>query len=618
MDEAETIADDAPWKQRYRAEQIFWAQLAETNPAHGLVATDDANGVIQLHAWETATGSVRTLTHDPHGVAEGMLSPDGRHIYLLDDSDGDEIGHLVRIPFMGGAPQDLTPDLPPYSLAPPFGAVSRDGGRLAFTVANGEGFALLTVDLLDNDASAPPRSIFKTEALISHPILSEDGALAVVASTEQTGDQHYSLIVFDTLTGERVAELWDGPDSSVSPAAFSPLPNDVWLLATTTRSGFTRPLLWHPRTGARQDLALPGLEGDVLPYDWSPDGTRLLLCQVHRATQRLVVYDRETGRVTGLQHPSGSIGAWSERGAFFAPHGEIWAEWQDATHPAQLIALESATGTQVRTVLAAGPVPSSQPWRSITFLSSDGQEIQGWLARPPGSGPFPTILDTHGGPEDVQTQVFSPAAQSWLDHGFAFLSINYRGSTTFGRTFQEQIWGNLGYWEVEDIVAARDWLIAQRISRPDRIILSGWSYGGYLTLLALGRRPELWAGGIAGAAIADWTMLYEDAADFIRGYLVAMFGGTPEEKSEAYALASPLTYAEKVDSPLLIIQGRNDGRTPARPVEIYVEQLIAQGKQVEIEWYDRGHLGGSTQTAQAIAHQERSLLFARRCVAHHR
>ena len=111
MDEVETIKD-APWKLRYQARQIFWARIAEENPTHGLVATDDADGVIQLHAWETGTGDLRVLTHDPHGVTIGMLSPDGRHVYLLDDPDGDEVGHLVRIPFTGGSPHDLTPDLP--------------------------------------------------------------------------------------------------------------------------------------------------------------------------------------------------------------------------------------------------------------------------------------------------------------------------------------------------------------------------------------------------------------------------------------------------------------------------------------------------------------------------
>ena len=94
---------------------------------------------------------------------------------------------------------------------------------------------------------------------------------------------------------------------------------------------------------------------------------------------------------------------------------------------------------------------------------------------------------------------FSAQSQAWLDHCFAFLTINYRGSTTFGREFQEQIWGDLGHWEVGDVVAAREWLVREGIAEPGRIFLTGRAYGGYLTLQALGKAPDLWAGGMGGA-----------------------------------------------------------------------------------------------------------------------
>lgn len=74
---------------------------------------------------------------------------------------------------------------------------------------------------------------------------------------------------------------------------------------------------------------------------------------------------------------------------------------------------------------------------------------------PDGEGPFPTVIKTHGGPTAVEGNNFSPSAQAWLDHGFAYLTINYRGSTTFGREFEQKIWGQPGYWEIEDLVAAR-------------------------------------------------------------------------------------------------------------------------------------------------------------------
>ena len=129
---------------------------------------------------------------------------------------------------------------------------------------------------------------------------------------------------------------------------------------------------------------------------------------------------------------------------------------------------------------------------------------------------------------------YIPSSQAWLDHGFAFLAINYRGSTGFGKEFREKIWGNLGHWEIEDMAAAHDWLIREGIARVNKILVTGWYlYGGYLTLLALWLNfPIYWAGGMAGMATTDWAMEYGDLSGGLRGYSVVLFGGTPEEKPD--------------------------------------------------------------------------------------
>ena len=236
--------------------------------------------------------------------------------------------------------------------------------------------------------------------------------------------------------------------------------------------------------------------------------------------------------------------------------------------------------------------------------------IQGWLGVPDGEGPFPTILHTHGGPTSVMTERWLPESQAWIDHGFAFLTINYHGSITFGREFEEKLWGNVGYWEMEDLAAARHWLVKESISRPDAILLTGLSYGGYITLMGLGKLPELWAGGMAGIAIADWAMTYEDAAETLKGYDVALFGGTPQEKPEQYRISSPITYAENIKAPILIIQGRHDTRTPARPIEAYEQRLKDLGKSIEVHWFEAGHWGAGVE--QDIQHLEIMLRFAYR------
>ncbi len=301
-----------------------------------------------------------------------------------------------------------------------------------------------------------------------------------------------------------------------------------------------------------------------------------MLRTLEQAAQQFYIYNVTTQRLTRLDHPSGTY-----RNAYFASNEEIFVHQSDSTHPTQLVALDASTGHLLRTVLAAGTVPDGHPWRSISFSSSDEQRVQGWLAVPDGIGPFPTVLEAHGGPFAVQTDSFSPSSQAWLDHGYAYLTINYRGSTTFGRAFQEQIAGHPGHWEVEDLAAAHAWLVQAGIADPTQIFLTGWSYGGYLTLQGLGTKPELWAGGMAGSPVADWRRTYAEASESMRVGVKSFFEGTPDEQPEAYAASSPITWVEQVKAPVIIIQGRNDSRTPAGPVEEYARRLEATGTPVE-------------------------------------
>ena len=156
---------------------------------------------------------------------------------------------------------------------------------------------------------------------------------------------------------------------------------------------------------------------------------------------------------------------------------------------------------------------------------------------------------------------------------------------------------------------ARQWLVDKGIANPYQVLLTGRSYGGYNTPQALGRQPDLWAGGMAGVVIANWAAMYEDSAGAMRGYIVAFFGGVPEDRLEQFALSSPITYANNVRAPVFIFQGRSDTRTPARQVEMYEARLKAFGKPVEVFWFDSGHLRVGVE--EDIQNQERMLHFAR-------
>src|SRR5215217_4135670 len=132
-------SQDATWKRRFRAASIAWSKLAETNPARGLVCTNK-DGIYQLYAWDVASGALTQLTSQPAGVISGMISADGEYVYYHRDQQGNELGHYVRVPFAGGEPVDITPDMPPYASF--FIEQSHDGQVTGFLTASAQGFEI--------------------------------------------------------------------------------------------------------------------------------------------------------------------------------------------------------------------------------------------------------------------------------------------------------------------------------------------------------------------------------------------------------------------------------------------------------------------------------------------
>ena len=605
---------DAPWKQRFRAAAILWTQLAATNKTRGIAAST-RSGVAQIYAWDIPTGSLRQVTQHEGGLYYAYLDAAGRSIYYHDDAQGNEMGHFVRVPFEGGAPEDITPDLPPYAF---FGLQSsRANNRLALIAFNEEGFMLYCMDIEDDGKLSHPRKIYQEPSVIraaffSPSFVSANGDLVALGSSKRSGSLDFSLLVVDAHTGQSIGVLFD-EKHSFEPLAFSPQAGDERILATSNETGMKRPFLWHPRTAVRTQLALSALEGDVEPLDWPEDGQQILLSQSWQAVQNLYIYDIESGALKPLHLPGGSLGyfgfGWE---AYFGPGDEVFANWTDATHPSQMIVLSRTTGARTRTVLPSGEVPAGHPWRSVRFPSSDGQMVQGWLAVPDGQDPFPAIIEIHGGVATLQKETFVPASQAWLDAGFAFLSVNYRGSSTFGRAFEQKAWGDLGHWELEDLVAARTFLIDEGIAKASQVFLTGASFGGYLTLLGIGKYPDLWAGGMAEAPVVGMATLYEATGGAMRSYQISLMGGTPEEQPERYKASSALTYVEQVRAPVLILLGRNDTRSPARPIELYEQKMKEQGKAIEVAWFDAGHISSVLQAELGIAYQEHMLRFAAR------
>jgi dipeptidyl aminopeptidase/acylaminoacyl peptidase len=592
----DAAASAAPaWEARFRAPRTYWVRTAANRPDRGIVCTN-ATGVYQLHRWTVGEPVGDTITTEPTGRTFGWISHDGEWVYWLQDEAGNEHGHFGAAPWAGGDPVDLTPELPAYAS---FAAAGGADGTFATSVIGPDRVQIAVLPWAGNRPGTRPTLIDPGPGFVTN-LTAGPGTVAL--STTGGAGLATRLLILDTATGDVRTDLSHAP-GSITPIAYS---KSGRLLAQTTRSGQTRPLIVEA-DGTAREIEAPEVRGSIGSMAISDDGSTALVLATDRTIERLMVLDVERGTLRPLDCVQGTFTSFDpSSGASLRPDGTAIVTRENGTTLPEVLQIDIAADRVVRVLIPAPETPLSQPCRSVDIPSMNGAIVQGWLTTPVGDGPFPTILDVHGGPQGHESNRFFPGAQAWVDRGFAHLTLNYRGSTGFGREYEQAIWGEVGRNELADMVAAHEWLVREGIAEPDRIVSHGGSYGGYLTLQALGARPDLWAAGVALVAIADWRLMYEDG-EALRDYQVALFEGTPEAKPELYAEASPVTYVDRLAAPLLVIQGRNDARCPARQMEDYVARARAAGKTLEIDWFEAGHGHGAVD--MRIAWARRSIEF---------
>ncbi|MFX0121829.1 MAG: S9 family peptidase [Candidatus Hodarchaeota archaeon] len=231
--------------------------------------------------------------------------------------------------------------------------------------------------------------------------------------------------------------------------------------------------------------------------------------------------------------------------------------------------------------------------QSIWYESYDGRKIHGWYLQPAsGTAPHPAIVFPHGGPWAQVSDEFLMITQSLAQLGFGVLLPNYRGSTGYGKAFKELILGDPGGGELEDVVYSAKWLRKRADIDPTKIAVMGGSYGGYLTLLALTKKPTAFNTGVAMYPVADCLEGYQYMDTIMRQFDHELFGGPPTEKEELYRERSPSNHIENIQAPVMIIAGRNDIRCPFPPVEKFVNKLKEMNHPYTLMVdEDEGHLG---------------------------
>ena len=223
---------------------------------------------------------------------------------------------------------------------------------------------------------------------------------------------------------------------------------------------------------------------------------------------------------------------------------------------------------------------TSPPPEIVHFAARDGTTLYGAIYRPRGvAGPAPTIVSVYGGPHVQQVAdswglTVDLRAQYLAQHGFLVFKLDNRGSARRGLAFEAALHRAMGTVEVDDQVDGVRWLVEQGLTDPARVGITGWSYGGYMTLMCMLRAPDVFRVGVAGAPVVDW--------DGYDTHYTERYMGTPADNPTGYREGSVLTHAENLRGRLLLVHGMIDENVHFRHSARLLAALQEQGRTVDL------------------------------------
>lgn len=569
----------AVWERRFRAPISFLPEWSPAAPERCVYASNEA-GVWQLFAWEPTRGERRQVTDSVVGVIDGTPTFDGEGILWFEDETGDESGRWLLQRFSGGRTRAFLEGVR-HGWSE---GLAQAPGIVAAGISDRDGFAVYVS--LDG---APATEVCRSaEALRIGSVdqrgflrggLSADGSLLCLEHAGHGDLIHPALRVIDPRSGATVGEQLD-PGMSLVAKCWPPVPGDQRLALDHEREGEARPAIWDLSTGDRRDLQLD-LVGEVRVEDWWPDGSALLLKHLVEGRHQLLRFELTTGELRAVPAEPGVISKARVR-----PDGQVWSLHEQGHRPRRVVDDAGAEVLRLKRALSL----AARPYQSWHFANPLGDSVHGFFVTPDDSGgPFPVLMYVHGGPTWLDTDRWQPEVQAYVDAGFAVGLVNYRGSTGYGSAWRDTLIGNIGGPELEDVNAGLRDLVERGIADPERAVIAGYSWGGYVTLLELGKHSELWICGVAGVPVGDYEAGYEDLSPLLQAYDRALLGGAPSDVPELMRDRNPINFADDVRAPVLFLIGENDSRCPYRQAMLYVDKLAGRGHPHEVYVFPTGH-----------------------------
>ncbi len=590
-------------RQFYETEQVFGASFSADETQ--VLMTSDRTGVMNVYAAPADGGDPVTLTDSTAdaNMSVAFFPGDDRVLYTADQG-GNELNHLyVRSP--DGSVTDITPG---DNLKAGFSGFRDDGA--AFFVTSNERDPQ-AFDLYRYDAgSLERRLVFQNPGGFQPGPVSGDGRWLAVTRSRSNADSDIFLVdLADAAAEPRHVTPHEG-DASHAPITFMP-GSDTLVYGTDAHGEFVEAWTWDPETDGHEPLIQA--DWDVLFVRWSKQGSYRVSALNADASTEVTVLDTRTGEtVTPPPLPGGDL-----TGVSFSPSEKKMAFYLSSdTSPPNLHVWDLDSGEVVRLTNTLNPAITEDflvDGEVVRYPSYDGLEIPSVLYRPHQAAPAdpaPALVWVHGGPGGQSRKGYRAQIQHLVNHGYAVLAVNNRGSSGYGKTFFHMDDQRHGDVDLKDCVAARAWLEGLDWVDGARIGIIGGSYGGYMVGAALAFAPEVFEVGVNIFGVMNWVRTLSSIPPWWGAARDSLYAelGDPETDLERLTAISPLFHAGNIVRPLFVVQGANDPRVLQVESDEIVEAVRANGVPVEyVIFPDEGH--GFRRRENRITSSDRIVSF---------
>ena len=580
-------ARPAPIDDLYYTRSVFAA--AWSPDGKQIVFVSDLAGRTNLWKVSASGGWPIQLTQSDDRQYSPVWSPDGKWIIYEQDHAGDELWDLYAIPGAGGEIINLT-NTPAIREQDP--RWSHDGNTIAFAYKTKDG-SQYDIALLDWSTRKVHKLTNEQQPGFSWNVVawsSDDKTIYAGRVNPPFTDADVYRI--DVATGK--TENLTSHQGTIRYLASSLSPDGGTLLVSSdAKGGYMNIALLDVAT--RKMTWVTDLKWEASSGNFSPDGKRYTYTVNEDGVIDAYLVDRSTNEAKKVDLPHG-LNYFSGNPNEFAPQSDrVIVSHEASNQPGDLWVynLHSRQTDQLTfsaiASLRATPLPPSQ---IVHYKSFDGKIITALLWMPfnlKRDGNNPALVLPHGGPTGQMVDYWNTDVAALTSRGYVCIAPNPRGSTGYGLDFQKANFQDLGGGDLRDEIAGVDFLKATGYIDSKKIGIYGGSYGGFMTLMAIGKTPDIWAAAVDLYGIISWSTMLKSSDPELNEYLKALLGN-PEENRKVYEEDSPITYIRSEKAPLLVLQGDNDPRVPKEEAQQVVDILRKEGRVVDAHYYpNEGH-----------------------------